>query len=212
MDNSILKSLTNTVKNWYIPLIVGILFIGAGMYTFASPVASYLALSLLFSVSFLISGLFEVIFSIANRKTMDNWGWTLIFGLVTFFFGLSMTMQPEFSMLTLAIFVGFTLLFRSIAAISFAIEIKNYGVSQWGLLLILGIIGAILSFILLVNPVFAGATIVTWTGITLIVVGIFNIFLSLRLRKVKHVSKKISKGLRDRYDAIAKEIRDEIND
>ncbi|PWH85530.1 HdeD family acid-resistance protein [Brumimicrobium oceani] len=212
MSNSIFKSLTNTVKNWYIPLIVGVLFIGAGIFTFASPISSYLALSLLFSTSFLVSGMFEVIFAISNRKSMDNWGWTLVFGLVTFFFGLSMTMQPAFSMFTLAVFVGITLLFRSIAAISFAIEIKNYGVGQWGFLLGIGIIGAIFSFILLVNPVFAGATIVTWTAISFIAVGVFSIVLSLRLRKVKHISKKISKGLRDRFEAISKEIREEIYD
>lgn len=212
MGNFNLKTLTNTIKNWYIPLIVGLIFIGSGIFTFVFPESTYKTLSLLFSFSFLVAGFFEVVFSIANRKEMDNWGWTMIFGLVTFFFGFVMTLQPEFSMLTLAIFVGFTLMFRSIAAISFAIDIKNYGVSQWGFLLTLGIIGVILSFILLVNPAFAGATIVTWTGLTFITVGVFSIALSLRLRKVKQVSKKISKGLRDRFEAIAKEIRDEIYD
>lgn len=212
MMNSHLKLMTNTVKNWYIPLIVGIIFIAAGIFAFTAPEATYLTLSLLFSASFLVAGFFEVVFSIANRKSMANWGWTLIFGLVTFFFGFVMTLQPEFSMLTLAIFVGFTLLFRSIAAISFAIDIKNYGVSQWGFLLVLGILGIIFSIILLVNPAFAGATIVTWTGITFIVGGFTSIVLSLRLKKVKKVSKKISKGLRDRYEALSKEIRDEMND
>ncbi len=212
MEKFYLKSLTDTIKNWYIPLIVGVIFIGAGIFAFAFPESTYRTLSLLFSVSFLIAGFFEVVFSIANRKEMENWGWTLLFGMVTFFFGFVMTLQPEFSMLTLAIFVGFTLMFRSIAAISFAIDIKNYGVSQWGYLLALGIIGMILSFILLVNPAFAGATIVTWTGLTFIAVGVFNIALSLRLRKVKHVTKKISKGLRDRFEDIVKEIKEEIYD
>jgi len=203
--------MTNTVKNWYIPLIVGILFISAGIFAFASPQATYYTLSLLFSTSFLIAGFFEVVFSIANRKYMDNWGWTLVFGLVTFFFGFVMTLQPEFSMLTLAVFVGFTLLFRSIAAISFAIDIKDYGVSQWGLLLALGIIGIILSLILLINPELAGATLVMWTGFTFIALGVFSIFLSLRLRKVKHVAKNISKDLRSRFEAISKEIKEEMN-
>src|SRR5690554_1901372 len=212
MSNQHLKALTNTVKNWYIPLIVGILFIGAGIFTFASPTSSFLALSLLFSVSFLIAGFFEVVFSIANRNSMDNWGWSLIFGLVTFFFGFIMIMQSKFSMLTLAIFVGFTLLFRLIAAISFAIDIKNYGIKQWGWLLAIGILGMIFSTILLVDPVFAGATIVVWTGITLIVVGIFNVFLSIQLNKVKNSTKRISKKLRDKFEYIVDEIKDELYD
>src|SRR5690554_5359498 len=108
MNNFHLKSMTNTVKNWYIPLIVGVLFIGAGIFAFSSPEVTYLTLSLLFSTSFLIAGFFEVVFSIANRKHMDNWGWTLVFGLVTFFFGFVMTLQPEFSMLMLVVFFVFT--------------------------------------------------------------------------------------------------------
>src|SRR5690554_6532184 len=212
MSNFHLKAMTNTIKNWYIPLIVGVLFIGAGIFTFVFPESTYRTLALLFSISFLMAGRFEIIFSITNRNEMDNWGWTLIFGLVTFFFGLVLTLQIELSMLTLAVFVGFTLLFRSIAAISFAIDIKSYGVSQWGALLTLGIIGIVFSFILLVNPIFAGATIVTWLGITFVAVGLFNIFLSLKLKKVKHVAKNISKELRDRYEDIVEEIKDELFD
>lgn len=212
MNNSHLKSITNTVKNWYIPLVVGILFIVVGILAFSLPEATYLTLSLLFSVSFLIAGIFETVFSIANRKHMDNWGWSLFFGLATFIFGFVMTLQPELSMLMLAAFVGFTLLFRSIAAISFSIDIKSYGVSQWGLLLALGIVGIILSFILIIDPKIAGATIVAWTGLTFIAVGVFNIFLSLQLRKVKQISKGISKDLKDRFEAISKEIKEELFD
>lgn len=212
MSNFSLKAMTKTVKNWYIPLIVGILFIGAGIFVFSFPESTFQTLALLFSLSFIIAGVFEVIFSLANRNEMDNWAWTLIFGLVTFFFGLALTLQPELSMLTLAVFVGLTFMFRSIAAISFAIDIKDYGVSQWGGLMALGIVGVIFSFILLINPQFTGATVVTWIGLSFFAIGLLNIFLSLRLRKVKHNVKKVSKELRDRFDDIIEEIKDELFD
>ena len=78
------KTVKNTVKYWYIPLIIGLTFIGTGIYTLVSPLESYVALSIIFSLSFLFSGLAEMVFSVANRDEIDNWGWTLAFGILTF--------------------------------------------------------------------------------------------------------------------------------
>lgn len=55
MENLISKFI-GTVKHWYIPFIIGILFIGVGIYTFYVPVEAYLVLSIIFSVSFLSQG------------------------------------------------------------------------------------------------------------------------------------------------------------
>ncbi len=51
MSTQIFKMVRNSIKYWYIPLIVGIILIGLGIYTFTSPQESYLALALLFSLS-----------------------------------------------------------------------------------------------------------------------------------------------------------------
>lgn len=56
-------------------------------------------------------------------------------------------------MSVLAFYIGFVILFRSVAAISFAIDMKGYGSKSWGGLLALGIVGAIVSFILLIFPI-----------------------------------------------------------
>jgi uncharacterized membrane protein HdeD (DUF308 family) len=93
--SSFLKTVTNTVKHWYIPLIVGLIFIGIGIYTLISPLESYLALSIIFSLSFLFSGLAEIIFSISNRNEIDNWGWTLAFGILTFLLGVLLIVRPS---------------------------------------------------------------------------------------------------------------------
>ena len=77
-----------------------------------------------------------IILSILNRKQMENWGWSLAFGIITFIVGLSLTLQPALSMSVLAFYVGFVLLFRSVAAISFAIDMKGYGSRSWGGLLL----------------------------------------------------------------------------
>lgn len=184
-----MKTLQNEVKHWYLPLLSGLLFIGIGIYTFTNPIGSYVALSFLFSMSFLMSGFFEIAFSIINRKEMDNWGWTLIFGLITAVMGILLLMHPEISLTILPLYVGFLMLFRSISAIGYSLELKNYKVKNWGYLIFLGILGIVFSILLIRNPLIAGMTVVIWTGMALITTGIFNLFLSFKLKKINAISK-----------------------
>ena len=210
MDHIFFKTIRNSIKHWYIPFLVGLIFLGIGIYTLTSPLASYLALSLIFSLSFLFSGLAEIFFSIANRKEIDNWGWTLIFGSVTFLLGVLLVMNPAISKTTLPFYVGFLVLFRSIGGVSYAIELKNYGILDWGNLMLIGVLGVLFSFLLIWNPLFGGMTIVLSTGLALISGGIYSIYLSLKLKKLNAISSKISKHLKIKYEAIEKEIQHEL--
>ncbi len=210
MDN-FFKTITNAIKYWYIPLIVGIIFAAIGIYTLFSPLETYLTLSVLFSFSFLFSGLSEIVFSISNQKEIDNWGWTLIFGIVTTLFGVLLLVNPQISITTLPFYIGVVALFRSITGIAYALDLKKYGMSEWGGLMFVAIIGLLLSFILIWNPVFAGLTIVAWTGVVLISAGIFSIYLSIKLKKLNIKSKKVPQELKEEYKKIQKAIQYELS-
>ncbi len=186
MSTNIFESLGNAVKHWYVPLIVGLLMIGVGVWTFTSPMESYLALAIIFSVSFLVSGLMETYFSFANRKTLKNWGWSFALGFITLLVGFLLVRDPAITMVTLPFYVGFMLLFRSISSIGYAYDLKEMGVMDWGNLLVIGILGLLFSFFLLWNPAFAGMTIVIWTGLAFLFSGIYSVYLAIRLRKVHH--------------------------
>jgi uncharacterized membrane protein HdeD (DUF308 family) len=165
---------------------------------------------MVFSYSFLISGVSEIIFSVVNRNEIDNWGWTLTFGILTFVLGVLLISNPELPMKTLPIYIGFIVLFRSIMGISYAIELKNYGVKDWKNLLIIGILGLVLAFILVWNPIFAGMTIVFWIGLAIIAAGVFSIYLALKLKKLNDMPNKIPEELKDRYKTIKQELHEEI--
>lgn len=212
MELSLLKSLKKTIKHWYIPLLVGIFFIIVSGVSFTWPQSSLLALSLLFAISFLLGGFSEIVFSLANREQLDNWGWSLAFGIVTSIVGILLMLNPALSITTLAFYIGFVVLFRSISTIGFAMDIKKYGSKNWGALLGLGIIGTIVSFILIWNPIFAGLSVVILVALSFLFAGLFNIFLSFQLRKLHKSSKTISAKLVERYDDLMKEIREEWND
>ncbi len=100
------------------------------------------------------------------------------------------------------------MLFRSISGISYAFDLKNYGVRDWGVSLFLAIVGLVISLILLSKPQLAGLTAVAWLGLAVISTGLFAIFISLQLKKIKDIPNNISDDLRSRYEEIRKEIED----
>jgi|SRR5690554_944985 len=206
MEPLFLKSIKGAIKHWYIPLLVGLLFIVVSIIAFTSPLNSLLALSLLFALSFLFGGIVETIFSIANRNHLPNWGWSLIFGLLTLVVGFLLLIDPKLSVAALSFYIGFLILFRSLAAISFAFDLKRYGVKDWGFSMAFGIIGAIFSFILLWNPLLAGIGAVVLIGFSLFFGGLFSIFFSFQLRKIHKRLKKMPAELEERYRKLKEEI------
>ncbi|MCX7548266.1 DUF308 domain-containing protein [Xanthomarina sp. F1114] len=212
METPFLKSIKEAIKHWYIPLLVGLFFVIVSIVAFASPKGSLLTLSFLFAFSFLFGGLAETVFSIINRHQLENWGWSLTFGIITFIVGTSLLIHPGLSLTVLAFYVGFIILFRSVSSISFALDLKRYGSKNWGVLLVLGILGTIFSFVLIWNPVFAGAYIVILVALSFLFAGLFSIYLSLQLRKLHKSSKSISAELQERYDDLMEDIRDEWED
>ncbi|MBO1531750.1 DUF308 domain-containing protein [Psychrobacter sp. F1192] len=210
MSTHIFRTIRNSVKHWYIPLIVGVILIGLGIYTFVAPEASYLALALLFSLSFLLSGIFEILFSIANKDVLDNWGWTLGFGVLTLAVGILLFINPAISMITLAFYVGFLILFRSISAIGYAVDFKRYGISDWGVLMLIGVLGLIFAFLLIWNPILSGMTVLIWTGLALITSGVFSVYFSFKLKKLNDLPNKISDRLRNQIELVQQEVNEEL--
>jgi uncharacterized membrane protein HdeD (DUF308 family) len=59
------------------------------------------------------------------------------------------------------------------------------GVKSWVGPLLFSILGIIVSAIMIFNPVLGGLTIIMYTAIALLMVGIFQIILSFSLKKLK---------------------------
>lgn len=176
------KKMEKNIKRWYLMLIVGIVFIILGIWTIATPLNAYVALSIVFALGFLISGIVELVFALYNKH--QNWGWSLALGILTTVVGVLLLIYPEASMLTLPIYVGLTLLFRSISGMVTAYDMKQYGILDWGTLMVAAILGLIFSFILLWNPVFAGVSVVIWTAVSFVVIGAYTVYFSFKLRKL----------------------------
>ncbi|MDF2477469.1 MAG: hypothetical protein K0S24_2952 [Sphingobacterium sp.] len=205
MANSFLKTIRSSIKNWYIPLIVGLLSILLGFYTISTPIASFLALAILFSWSFIASGILEIIFALQNKNEVDGWGWYLTGGILYTLFGILLIASPLLSASTLAFIVGFYALFKSFQLLSFSFDLKNYGSNSWAWITLFAVLGIIFSFILLWNPLFAGLSLVIWTGMAISIVGFAACLLAFQLKNLKDIPGRLPNEWKERYEKLKEE-------
>lgn len=153
MELIFLRTIKKAIKYWYIPLLVGLVFVIIGIIAFIAPLSSFATLAILFALSFLLGGVSEILFSISNREQLDNWGY----------------------------------------------------------LLALGVLGALFSFVLLWNPIFAGLSIVFWVALSFLSAGLFSIYFAFQLRTLHMHTKKLSPELDEKYRMLKEEIYNEWN-
>ncbi len=189
-------------------MIIGILFMMFGFYLFTIPMEAYLALSVLFSVSFITSGLFEILFSIQNNSIIKGWGWYLVSGIFSLTMGIYLLVNPAISMAVLPFVVGFTLMFRSFQALGFAFDLRERRILSWGNLALAGTLGIIFSFLLLANPFFTSLSLVSLTALTFIFTGIASMVLSFNLKSINDAPNNMSPELKSRIESLETELSD----
>lgn len=207
MSSIILNRIKQNVKHWYIPVILGVVFILAGVFIMMTPVASYVSLALLFSWLFFFSGIAEIAFALSNRKELDGWGWILFSGIVDVVLGLLLLSQPAITLQVLPIYVGCILLFRSVRSLSMAVELNNYGIKGIPALVLFGILGLLFAIFMMTNLEAGAFTIVYWTAFSIITLGIFSVIYGMKLKKLKNRGTKISDELVKKWEAIQEEVK-----
>lgn len=66
--NELVGGLGYAVKNWWMSLLLGLLYIAVALCLLFAPVSSYVALSVIFSISILVSGILEIFLPSATKR------------------------------------------------------------------------------------------------------------------------------------------------
>lgn len=152
---------------------------------FSTPVESFVGLASFFSALIFVSGLFSVFFALTNKDDIDNFGLYLASGILDVIVGFILLKYPGITVVLFSMFVGFWLLFRGFYMISASFKIKKVGVGSWGWVLFFGILVVIFAMMSIINPLIGAAYLVYTLAFTLVLLGIANIMLSMKLRQVK---------------------------
>ena len=163
--------------------IIGLVFILLGIWIFRTPLTLFLILATIFSIAFLIAEITEIAFALGNRKELNQWEWFLWSVIFSILIGLLLLSNSALSMITLSLYVGFGVLFRSIAGISIAFNLNELG-SEYQSIFYLSLVDLILSFLWIWNPAGVDFTLVTITVLIFLLLGVIAVMLSLRMNKL----------------------------
>lgn len=104
--------------------------------------------------------------------------------------GLLLLIHPQDAMTILPMAAGIYILFGSVMDIQIAVEMHRFGLGNWVLSLILGILDTCLGFYLLFNPFSGAAALMMAIGICLIIGSIQNLYSVFCISKAVRNSKK----------------------
>jgi len=171
------------VKYWWLMLVTGIALFVLGILIFIYPVQSYLGMSLLFGWVILLSGIFQVVLSLANRHFVTGRGWMLAGGIIEIVLGLILILNPALSAVSLPVFLGFWLLFRGFSAIGLGGDMNALKVPGSGWTIACGVLLLLCALWMLFQPLVFGTTaVVVWVGISLLLAGVAACSFSMQLR------------------------------
>jgi len=177
----------NKTQYWWLMLLKGIVLIILSFFVFRHPIASLLGLVVFIGFSLLFTGILLIVASIMGRDADDNWGWRLAEGIIDLIFGGMLLSNPGITAAVFPFIVGFWMIVYGVMTFSGSFKAKKEGDSNWWLSLLGGILTILFGWFVMTD-LFTGAIVITiWIGLGLLIIGIVNIALSLRLKKLNAI-------------------------
>ena len=111
-------------SGFWLSLIMAALYLVIGFLCLMKPIGALVALTLIISALFLISGISKIVSSLFLR--FENWGWVFFSGLVSLLLGILVLAEwPESSLWVIGTFVGVDLVIAGWVWIAFACEARR---------------------------------------------------------------------------------------
>ncbi len=195
MKTQLLKDVRDAVNNWWMPLVMGLLFILISLLILLYPIASYASLSILFSIGIFVAGVIEILFYAGNRQALS--GWYLAGGIIDLLLGFILILFPAILMAVLPYIMAFWLLFRGVSAIGFAMDLKTFKHRNWGWHLSFGLLGVLMGLLMVFEPLVGIFWIVYALSLAFFIIGLFRVILAFDLRSIHKHCQKVKKELKE---------------
>jgi uncharacterized membrane protein HdeD (DUF308 family) len=171
-------------RYWWVPLLFGVALLLIGIWILRAPQESFEKITKIIGVIILISGSSQLIFTLAYRKMIPGWGFQFMGNLFDLAIGIILILNPTILLKVITLFVGAWFLVTSISILIRALQARRAGQGARTRELVLGIFFLVLAVIILWHPMVLGLTIAIWTAMAFIILGVFRIVMTLRLRNL----------------------------
>jgi len=169
-------------KYWTIFLLIGIAFIITGSYSLVYPFARHTSIALIMGLLSLLIGIIKVIVSVKNKLAIMHWQRQIALGVFNILIGVFLLSYQGISVLILPFLLSFWVVSSCVALIEKVTDINVFHSTDADWMLVGGILTVVAFLVAAYLPILGSVTAVLAAAIFLVIVGIFYIFLSLRLR------------------------------
>lgn len=166
-------------KNWYMFLLKGIILVVLSLFVFINPEGTLKAVAFYLGIGFFISGIILVIRGIPALKGEHKLNWNVLEGTIDLIIGFLLMVFPLAMASVFPVLIGLWAGFYSVLIIVDAVNNSENRVMK----LITGLIIFILAIVLIFKPLLLGLTAMIWLGILLLISGILNIILSVKMKE-----------------------------
>ena len=182
-----LEKSKRAIRNWWLVVALGVLMSAVGVAVFVFPDISYWAMSLMFGILMLISGVSYIWLAATNQRGVVGRGWVLAGGIIEVLLGIVLTAAPGITAMTLPLFLGFWLLMRSFALMGVGADMSSVRIRGSGWTIFSGVVLMLFAIIIVMQPLYFGVDVVIgWVGATLVLFGISMCTLGGQLKTLHH--------------------------
>ena len=175
------------IRNWWLVVALGVLMSAVGVAVFLFPDISYWAMSLMFGILMLISGVSYIWLAATNQRGVVGRGWVMAGGIIEVLLGVVLTAAPGITAMTLPLFLGFWLLIRSFALMGVGADMSSVRIRGSGWTMFSGVVLMLFAIIIVMQPLYFGVDVVIgWVGATLVLFGISMCTLGGQLKTLHH--------------------------
>jgi uncharacterized membrane protein HdeD (DUF308 family) len=167
-------------RDWWLVALRGVLGVVFGIIALLMPVATILALVLLFSAYMLVDGCFAIYTSIRAMRRRESWGMPLIQGIASLATGVLAFLWPGITAVAFVLLLAAWSIVSGCLMIAGAYNIEGRYGRGW--LAFGGIVSLLFGFLMIIAPLIGAVVLTWWLGAYSLVFGIALIVLAFRLR------------------------------
>lgn len=174
------QALSKIAHAWWLILLLGVVSLIAGIIVLIRPFGAIRVAAIIFGIWLLISGIFQLVQSFDIRLDSTSRVLSAISGLLGIVLGIFCFKSVEDRLSLLVLFIGLWWIIRGVMQL--VTGASGTGASGW--LIFTGILGILAGIVVLVWPITSLAILTIMVGIWLVVLGLFEVVASLRVRSI----------------------------
>jgi uncharacterized membrane protein HdeD (DUF308 family) len=171
-------------KDWWLLALRGLLGVIFGIIALLLPVATILALVLLFSAYMLVDGCIALYTAARDMWRRESWGMPLIQGIASIAAGVLAFLWPGITVVAFVILVAAWAIVSGSLMIAAAYNVEGRYGRGW--LIFGGIVSLLYGFLMILAPALGAVVLTWWLGAYALVFGVALIVLAFRLRSQRN--------------------------